>query len=139
MIKTVPTSNTANKVVFTGKVPGEGGTLFFCARLPASAMAGIIMRNLPMSMSQPIAMLYHQFVPRPANADPLLPAPETNEYKTSLKPCGPGFAIDDCPAGTRTRVRRRVMPAPRPPARKSTYDTSDKIIAIGASTGGVEA
>jgi hypothetical protein len=29
-----------NSGVFTGKVPGDGGTLFFCARLPASASTG---------------------------------------------------------------------------------------------------
>ena len=71
-----PTSRKVNSAVFTGKVPGEGGTLFFCARLPARAMTGIIIRKRPISMSQPIATLYHQFGARPAKAEPLLPAPE---------------------------------------------------------------
>jgi len=52
------------------------------------------MRNLPMSMSNDIAMLYHQlFQAREGRS--VVPAPETNEYKTSLKPCGPGLAIAD--------------------------------------------
>ena len=64
-----------NSGVVTGKVPSEGGTYFFCARLPAIASIGMIIKNRPMSIVKPPAMLYQGvFVVNPANAEPLLPA-----------------------------------------------------------------
>src|SRR5271166_329796 len=81
-IRITPTSKMVNREVFTGKVPGEGATLFFMARLPARAITGIIIRNRPPSMAQPIATSYHHRVLgltaalRPANAEPLLPTAE---------------------------------------------------------------
>jgi two-component system chemotaxis response regulator CheB len=42
-------------------------------------------------------------------------------------------------AAARSRMYRRVAPQQRPPVRKVNHTPSDKIIAIGASTGGVEA
>ncbi len=50
-----------------------------------------------------------------------------------------GELIPKIKNAARTRVRRRIAPAPRSPARPAMHGTSDKIIAIGASTGGVEA
>jgi two-component system, chemotaxis family, protein-glutamate methylesterase/glutaminase len=50
-----------------------------------------------------------------------------------------GELIPKIKNAARTRVRRRVAPAPRPPAPKTLHATSDMIVAIGASTGGVEA
>src|SRR5689334_16493234 len=63
--------------VVTGKVPGEGGTVFLPARLPAMASMGMIMRKRPQSMAAARETL-NQFVLelRPAKAEPLLPAPE---------------------------------------------------------------
>src|ERR1017187_5467907 len=54
------TSSTVNSAVFTGKAPGEGGTLFLLARLPAKASTGTSMRKRPASMVQPSITLYHQ-------------------------------------------------------------------------------
>jgi hypothetical protein len=63
----------------TGKVPGDGGTLFFSARFPANASMGTIIRNRPASIVKPRLMLYQGVLAfNPANADPLLPAAEVN-------------------------------------------------------------
>jgi len=62
---------------FTGNVPGDGGMLFFWARLPARASTGIIISSRPPSMVHPRATLYHQVLAfRPAKAEPLFPPPE---------------------------------------------------------------
>ena len=58
-IKITPMSRIVNSDPFTGKVPGEGGMLFFVARWPASASTGIYIRNRPPSMAQPSVTLYH--------------------------------------------------------------------------------
>jgi len=50
-----------------------------------------------------------------------------------------GELIPKVKAAARTRLHRRVAPHHRPPVRKVNHTPSDKIIAIGASTGGVEA
>ena len=64
-----------NSGVVTGNVPSDGGTYFFCARLPAIASIGMIIRKRPISMVKPPAMLYQGvFVVSPAKAEPLLPA-----------------------------------------------------------------
>src|ERR1039458_8849985 len=81
-------SSTVNSAVFTGKVPGEGGTLFLLARLPASASTGMIMRNRPPSMVKPSITLYHQVLAlSPANAEPLLAAAEVKaeEHTSELQ------------------------------------------------------
>src|ERR1700678_1683682 len=81
-IRITPTSRMVNKDVFTGKVPGEGGTLFFMARWPASASTGIFIRKRPPSMAKPKATLYHHCVVgltgifSPAKAEPLLATAE---------------------------------------------------------------
>src|SRR5437879_1706023 len=72
-----PIRSTVNSGVVTGKVPRDGGTYFLPARFPAMASMGIIMRNRPASMVNPRVVSYQSvFTVRPANADPLLPAPD---------------------------------------------------------------
>jgi hypothetical protein len=63
--------------MFTGNVPGDGGTLFFMARFPASASTGIIIRKRPPSIAHPRAVLYHHAFALQSNAkaEPLLPTP----------------------------------------------------------------
>src|ERR1022692_1806243 len=81
-IRTTLMRSTVNNGVLTGNVPGEGGTLFFIARLPASANTGTIMRKRPINMAQPRAVLYHHCTVglvgtvRPAKAEPLFPTAE---------------------------------------------------------------
>src|SRR5579872_7118664 len=93
------TRRTVNNGVVTGKVPGEGGTIFLLARLPATASMGTIIRKRPISMVNARARLYQRFAPRPAKADPLLPAPEVNAYRISDSPCGPVLVKVASPAG----------------------------------------
>ncbi len=77
-IRITPTSSTVNSAVLTGNVPDEGGTLFFCARLPARASMGTIMRKRPASMLNARVRLYQLvLVVRPPKAEPLLPAVDT--------------------------------------------------------------
>ena len=60
---------------FVGKVPGPGGTDFFPARIPATASAGTIIRNRPISMARPSDTLYQGVLALiPAKAEPLFPA-----------------------------------------------------------------
>src|ERR1700761_3365000 len=83
-IRITPVSRMVKRDEFTGKVPGDGGTLFFWARLPAIASIGIIIRNRPDSIVKPSAMLYQcVFAFRPAKAEPLLPAAEVKAYRIS--------------------------------------------------------
>src|SRR5215469_7931422 len=97
-IRITPISKTVNRGVVTGKVPRDGGTYFFWARLPAMASMGMIIKKRPTSMVTAPETLYQLVLPfSPPNADPLLPACETNEYRISLSPCGPGFAMLDVP------------------------------------------
>src|SRR5512141_593956 len=70
------TSNAVNSGVVTGKVPKLAGTIFFFARLPATASIGIIIMKRPINIVMPIVELYQSvFAEIPAKADPLLPAP----------------------------------------------------------------
>ena len=55
------TRSAVNSGVVTGNVPGEGGTIFFRAKLPATASMGTIIRNRPTSMVNPMARLYQRF------------------------------------------------------------------------------
>src|SRR5581483_8541661 len=98
MMSITPMRRTVNKGVVTGNVPREGGTYFFCARLPAIASIGMIMKKRPISIVKAPAMLYQGvLVVKPANAEPLLPACEVKEYRIWLRPCGPGFEMLDVP------------------------------------------
>src|SRR5262245_54254984 len=79
-IRITPIKSTVNRGVVTGNVPSDGGTYFFCARLPATASMGIIMKKRPTSIVIAPAVLYQGvLVVNPANADPLLPACDVNE------------------------------------------------------------
>ena len=54
-------------------------------------------------MAKPSATLYQgEFAPRPPKAEPLLPAAETNAYRTWVSPCGPGFEMLDVPSDGET-------------------------------------
>jgi hypothetical protein len=76
-MRITPTSSTVNSAVFTGKVPGEGGTLFLLRQVAGQGQHRNHHEKRPKSMSQPSATLYHQVLAfRPAKAEPLLPAPE---------------------------------------------------------------
>src|SRR5262249_57315133 len=77
-----------------GSVPAVTGINFFAARLPAMANAGIMNRNLAISISMPIVRLYQGVLALiPANALPLLPAPLVYAYRISEKPCGPPLFV----------------------------------------------
>src|SRR5882724_3723474 len=104
-ITIVPTSSTLNRGVVTGNVPAEGGTACLRARFPAIASIGMIMKNRPISVFPPRLMLYQEVLPlKPPNADPLFAAVDTNAYKTSEKPCGPGLRMADVPNPFRTEI-----------------------------------
>jgi hypothetical protein len=73
-IKMVDTSSVANSGPVTGKVPSEGGAVFFLARFPAMARMGMIMKNRPNSCAAAVLVLYQRvFAFRPPNAEPLFP------------------------------------------------------------------
>src|SRR6185437_3907576 len=86
-IRIVPTNSTVNSGVVTGNVPGDGGTYFLRARLPAIASMGMIIRQRPISVLIPSAALYQNVLPlRPPKAEPLFPAVETKAYSTCVSP-----------------------------------------------------
>ena len=71
------TNSAANNGVVTGNVPSVGGTIFLRTRLPAIASVGMIIKNLPANMFTPMVELYQSVLAfNPANAEPLLPAPD---------------------------------------------------------------
>jgi two-component system, chemotaxis family, protein-glutamate methylesterase/glutaminase len=82
-----------------------------------------------------------------AGAETTLEALEIGAVDFVAKPVDPGAVlqlgdelIPKIKSAARTRLRRRVAaPQQRPAARKAIGGSSDKLIAIGASTGGVEA
>ena len=83
--------------VVTGKVPREGGTYFFCARLPAIASVGMIMKKRPNSMVIAPAVLYQGvLVVNPAKAEPLLPACEVTHKESRLNRAGPDSKCSMC-------------------------------------------
>src|ERR1019366_4374627 len=85
---TVPINKTTKSVPLVGNVPLVTGTSFFFARLPAMAKAGIIKRNLAISMSRPRVRLYQGVLALiPAKALPLFPAPLEYVYRISDRPC----------------------------------------------------
>src|ERR1019366_7513983 len=74
------------------------GRFLMMIPMPAIASIGIIIRNRPINMSNPMVVLYQSVLAlSPPNAEPLLPAPETNAYNIWLNPCGPGLEIADVP------------------------------------------
>ena len=76
----------------TGKVPCDGGTSFFRARLPAIASIGTIIRNRPINIAAVSDKLYQcVFALNPAKAEPLFPVAEVYAYRISESPCGPVF------------------------------------------------
>src|SRR5512139_3362997 len=89
-IRTVPTSRRTNVTPETGKLPPLSGTIFFFARLPASARTGTMKKNRPIIMETASVVLYQGVLPpRPAKALPLFAVAEENAYRISLNPCGP--------------------------------------------------
>src|ERR1017187_9315121 len=93
-----PTSIPTNSGLCVSMVPALAGTCCCRARDPARPRANISGANLPSSITMPPTVLYQVvFVPRPANAEPLLLAIEVNAYMISVRPCGPGFKIRDVP------------------------------------------
>src|ERR1700681_4041011 len=91
---TVPTSRTTKSEPFVGNVPLVTGISFFAARLPAIARAGIMNRNLAISISMPIVRLYQGVLALiPAKALPLFPAALEYVYRISEKPCGPPLLV----------------------------------------------
>src|SRR5437588_5890980 len=89
-ITIVPISRTTNSDPCVGNVPLVTGISFFAARLPAMASAGIMNRNLPISISIPRVRLYQGVLAlSPAKALPLFPAPLVYVYRTSENPWGP--------------------------------------------------
>src|SRR5581483_2024389 len=90
----VPINRTTNNVPFVGSVPLVTGISFFFARLPAMARAGMMNRNLAISMSIPRVRLYQGVLALiPANALPLLPAPLEKAYRISENPWAALFAV----------------------------------------------
>lgn len=65
------------------------------------------------------------FVAKPADADAMMQLGDE--------------LIPKVKAAARTRVQRRVARPVQPPVRRSSHTSGDKLVAIGASTGGVEA
>src|SRR4029077_11813741 len=97
-IRITPIKSTVKSGVVTGNVPGDGGTYFLPARLPAMASIGMIIKNRPASMVTARVVSYQGVLTvNPPKADPLLPAPETKAYKISLRPCGPGLRMLEVP------------------------------------------
>src|SRR5262245_631755 len=81
-MRITPIKSTVKSGVVTGNVPKDGGTYFFCARLPATANIGMIIKNRPTSIVIAPAVLYQVvLVVKPAKAEPLLPADDVNTYK----------------------------------------------------------
>src|SRR5579863_6661715 len=71
--------SSENNGVVTGNVPSDGGTYFFCARFPAMASIGMIMKKRPTRVVMPVAVSYQVVLGmRPAKAEPLFPADDVN-------------------------------------------------------------
>ncbi len=101
---TVPINRMINSPPFVGNVPLVTGISFLPARLPAIARAGMMNRNLAISISRPSVRLYQGVLALiPAKALPLLPAPLENVYRISEKPCGPPLFSSNCSAQTSPR------------------------------------
>src|SRR5215468_3940095 len=98
-ITIVPISKITKSEPCVGNVPLVTGINFFPARLPAIASAGIMKRNLAISISMPRVRLYQGVLALiPAKALPLLPAPLVYAYIISEKPCGPLLFVLAVPA-----------------------------------------
>src|SRR5215469_583040 len=93
-MRITPTTMPTNSGVLVSSVPALAGTGACRASEPARPSAKISGANRPSSITTPPRVWYQvAAVPRPANAEPLLLASETNAYMTSLRPCGPGLKI----------------------------------------------
>src|SRR5215472_15155516 len=93
-MRITPTTRPTNSGVLVSRVPALAGTGCCLASEPASPRAKISGANRPSNITIPPLTWYQvAAVPRPANAEPLLLAMETNAYTTSLRPCGPGLKI----------------------------------------------
>src|SRR3954452_23506817 len=94
-MSTTPVSKPANRPVFVGNVPADGGTVCLRPSDPAMARTGTISKNRPTSIAMPPVVLYQLVLPvRPPNAEPLLFDCDVNAYVISLRPCGPVLAIE---------------------------------------------
>src|SRR4029079_10748538 len=83
-----------------GKVPALGGTTFLPTIAPAIPSVGTIIRKRPASMSIPSETLYQGVLAfRPAEAEPLLPAPVGDASRLYMRPRGPPLLSDDTPYG----------------------------------------
>ncbi len=56
-IRMTPTTIPTKSPPVVGRVPAEGGTLFFSASEPAIAIAGTIMRKRPTNIAMPPVVL----------------------------------------------------------------------------------
>src|SRR5215470_2394540 len=118
-MRTTPTTMPTNSGVLVSSVPALSGTGCCLASEPARPSANISGANLPSSITMPPTVLYQiVFVPRPANADPLLLASEANAYMISVSPCGPGLKTED--SGEVVGDGQFLMPSDSPAAVRMT-------------------
>src|SRR5215469_10322946 len=104
-----------NNGVRVSSVPALTGTGCCLASDPARPRAKISGANRPSSITMPPSVWYQvAAVPRPAKAEPLLLAIEVNAYMISVRPCGPGLAIDD--SGEVCGEGQFLRPSDRPAA-----------------------
>src|SRR5215469_15479933 len=108
-----------NSGVLVDSVPALSGVFPCLASEPARPSAKISGPNRPSSITMPPTVLYQiVFVVRPAKAEPLLLAIEVNAYMISVRPCGPGFKIDD--SGEVCGDGQFLRPSDRPAADRMT-------------------
>src|SRR3984957_14113893 len=99
-MRITPMSMPTNSGVLVSSVPALAGTGLCLASDPARPRAKISGANRPSSITTPPDIWYQvAAVPRPANADPLLLAIESNAYMISVSPCGPGLKMGAWPFG----------------------------------------
>src|SRR5215467_13758607 len=118
-MRTTPTTMPTNSGVLVSSVPALSGTGCCLASEPARPSAKISGANRPSSITTPPTVLYQiVFVPRPANAEPLLLAIEANAYMISVRPCGPGLSTED--SGEVVGDGQFLMPSDSPAAVRMT-------------------
>src|SRR5262249_41729594 len=99
----VPQSRMTKRGPWVGKVPGPAGTLGFCTSEPAMAGPGMTTPSRPAHITTARHSAYQGPVASsPANAEPLLFAPEEKAYRISLNPWAPGFVVPPRPHGNST-------------------------------------
>src|SRR6266568_269837 len=95
------TSRAANVGPEVGNVPSPGAATFFPTIEPPMASAGMIIQKRPTSMSAASVRFQNLVLPfRPANAEPLFPAPLEYAKRSSDSPCGPALLSDEEPYHT---------------------------------------